>query len=226
MADAEFRDRLKFSLSRSEKLGYETVSYDMGGLGFGRSCPGVLEALEVPHRAAICMLKPAVMLDALEKTDETVVYLDADAFLVKNIDDIETDDYDIGVTYKGGEKRTYINAGVLFIKNNQKAREFLKTWIEDISRFDEKLKSVKLNQLGDQIFLNDLVFSYVSKGKLLNRVKDVNGVRVKFFDYRDYNHHNLVREDNVHPIPESTRIVHLRHTQYDNFKGAISKWGM
>jgi hypothetical protein len=227
-ADYAFRDRLEFSLSQSEKFGYETVVYDMGGLGYGRECPGFLECLDVHHRAAVCMLKPFMMLDALEKTDETVVYLDADAFLVGNIDEIETDDYDIGVTYKGGEKRTYINAGVLFIKNNERAKKFLKTWIEDIKRFDEKLRSVDPRQLGDQIFLNDLVFSHVSKGKLLGRVKDVDGTRVKFFDYRDYNNFNLARKKGrrIKPLPSNTKIVHLRQSHPDTLGEVIKQWQM
>lgn len=235
LADAAFKDRVLFSMDQAKKFGYDMKVYDMGELGFGKKFepPRGLSSLPLSHRAKMCMVKPYVMLDALDNTNETVVFLDADAFLVKSIDDIETDDYDVGVTYKGGERRTYINSGVVFFKQNVNARDFLYQWIERIADADTMLKKVFPHQMGDQIFLNDLVFSHVQKGKLLNTVQRVDGIRVKFFDYRDYNHFNLSRnlvvessETHLKPLPSNTRIVHLRHSHPSTYLEVIDKWQM
>jgi hypothetical protein len=235
MADAAFKDRVEFSMKQAKKFGYDMRVFDMGGLGFGEPyvAPQSYSSHRLSHRAKMCMIKPRIMLKALDTSDETVVFLDADAFLVKPIDEIETDDYDVGVTYKGGEKRTYINAGVIFFKQTDAARDFLWDWIRMIDDADTKLKKVNPCQMGDQIFLNDLVFSHVSKGPLLNKVKLVGGTRVKFFDYRDYNHFNLSRnlvvessETQLKPIPSNTRIVHLRHSHPDTYLEVRDKWQM
>jgi hypothetical protein len=229
LANAEFKDRLLFSMRQSQKFGLDTLPYDMGGLGFGKKyeAPKGFSGLPLSPRSKLCMLKPRIMLDALNSTDETVVYLDADAFLVKPIPEIETGNYDVGVTYKGGERNTYINAGVLFFRQTVAARKFLHMWLDLIEDVDAKMKTVKSHQIGDQIFLNDLVFSHVPKGQLLNKVKLVDDVRVKFFDYRDYNNFSLVRfGEEPKPIPSNTRIVHLRHTNPDTYLEVKDKWQM
>jgi hypothetical protein len=229
-ANATFKDRVEFSMKQATKFGYDMKVYDMGGLGFGKKyeLPRGFSSLALSHRSKLLMMKPRIMLDALDSTDETVVFLDADAFLVRPIDEIETDDYDVGVTYKGGERNTYINTGVLFLKQNVNARDLLYQWIDLIEDANAKLKTVNPNRLGDQIFLNDLVFSYVQKGKLLNTVQRVDGIRVKFFDYHEYNNFNLARDrgKKLKPLPSNTRIVHLRHAHADTLQEVIARWRM
>lgn len=230
LADAKYKERLLVQMRQSQKFGYDTLPYDMGGLGFGK-CWNIskdVDSVDVRAKSKICMSKPAILLDAFDDDEynETMVYLDADAFIVKSIDEIDTDDYDIGVTYKGGETKTYVNAGVLFVRQTDKARAFLNLWLAKIACVEHKLKSVNKNQIGDQIFLNDLLFAYVRKGKLLNTVQDVAGVRVKFFDYRDYNNFKLSRASDgvLKKVPKRTKIVHLCNQREEAFHMAVKKW--
>ena len=231
LADAAYRPRLLVSMRQSQKFGYDTVPYNMGGLGFGKThiVSTDVDALAVRPKSKITMSKPGILLDAFDETEETIVYLDADAFIVKPIDEIDSDDYDIGVTYKGGEKTTYINAGVIFIRHTDKARTFLEMWMEEIRGVEERMKSVpraKQRLMGDQMLLNDLIFSHVEKGKLLNTVQDVAGVRVKFFDYRDYNNFRLSQHADgvLKQIPKRTKIVHLCNQGEEAFHKAVKKW--
>lgn len=74
---------------------------------------------------------------------ELVIYLDVDTLLLDKIDEVNTKDYDIGLTYRikedfinlknGHEKYMEIgNCGVLFLYKNEQIMHLLKTWGENI----------------------------------------------------------------------------------------------
>lgn len=227
LADKNYKERLLHSMLQSQRFGYSTIPYDIGGLGFGKKytiSASILE-LDVRAKAHICLSKPTIMLDAFDEADETLMYLDADAFLVDTIDEVDTDDYDIGVTYQGGEHRTYINAGVLFIRQTDKARRFLEMWIDRVHNVNEVMERVESHRIGDNILLNELVFSYIKRGgRLKNKVHLVDDIRVKFFDASVYN--NIRTAHNTKPVPDTVKIVHVCGVFEERFQEVISTWGL
>ncbi len=226
LANKNYKDRLLLSMKQSKRFGYDTIPYDIGGLGFGKkyTINSTILALNVKSKAHICLSKPAIMLDAFDEADETLMYLDSDAFLIDNIDEVDTDDYDIGVTYQGGEHRTFINAGVLFIRQTEKARKFLEMWIDRVDAVTEVMERIPKKRIGDNILLNELVFSYVTMGGYLkNKVHLVDDIRVKFFDASVYN--NIRTAFNTKPVPDTTKVIHIAGGSYERFKEVIRIWG-
>ena len=144
--DANFRPYIENAKRTTEALGYPTVIYDLGDLGFGKKFDGRVS--NIPLQTIPC--KPALLLDALQTvaTDEYLVYLDADAIMQTRIDEI-CQDYDIGVTLRAkpapDPRVSAINAGIVFVRNTLPAKEFLQAW---------NLRAMELN--GDQWALNTL----------------------------------------------------------------------
>jgi hypothetical protein len=144
--DANFRPYIENAQRTTEALGYPTVIYDLGDLGFGKKFDGRVS--NIPLQTIPC--KPALMLDALQDIpqDHYLVYLDADAIMQTRIDEI-CEDYDIGVTLRAkpapDPRVSAINAGIVFVRNTAQAKQFLQVWAQ---RADE------LN--GDQWALNTL----------------------------------------------------------------------
>ena len=60
--DANFRPYIENAQRTTEALGYPTVIYDLGNLGFGRQFDGRVS--NIPLQTIPC--KPALMLDALQ----------------------------------------------------------------------------------------------------------------------------------------------------------------
>lgn len=144
--DANFRPYIENAQRTTEALGYPTVIYDLGDLGFGKKFNGRVS--NIPLQTIPC--KPALLLDALQDlpVNHYLVYLDADAIMKARIDEI-CEDYDIGVTLRAkpapDPRVSAINAGIVFVRNTVPAQDFLRVWAQ---RADE------LN--GDQWALNTL----------------------------------------------------------------------
>lgn len=139
--DSIFAFRLAKEL---EELDYHYTLYDYGGL-----CSGKIFQLnfdtnrEVNKYKPKMQMKPFVILDALyTQDDELLVYTDCDIRILERIDEIDTKDYDVALTvhppeYYGGAKAgeghpnitSYLNAGVIFFYNNDKAKQFIREWV-------------------------------------------------------------------------------------------------
>ena len=147
-------------------------------------------------------LKQLVVLDMMYSNpkDELLIYLDVDTLVNTPIPEIDTDDYDIGITIhpkkihgKGygveafPEKTSYLNAGVIFFRNNDKAKEFVRLWMNN-SMFHSDNHS-------DQEGLTFTVKDYdLQEGQVV----DIEGVRVKCFPSYLYN--NCWRQPEVEGI--------------------------
>lgn len=129
-ADQKFRNLCEMCSNSAKDLGYETIVYDLGKLGFGKPFDGRFSdqvGAKIPS-------KPSMILDALTLVNDNdyVVWLDADAIIWDTIDEIKSP-YDIGVTVrkpKLKESDSPINAGVCFFRKTPATLEFVKTWIE------------------------------------------------------------------------------------------------
>lgn len=128
--DENFKMFVDNAVKSVEDQGYEIIVYDLGGLGYGHEYYGKFGN----ENNAKLPCKPRIILDCLKNhvsEGEYLVWFDADALLLDNIDEIEQD-YDIGVTVRQAktiEHQFPINAGIVFFKKNSVTMDFVKTWI-------------------------------------------------------------------------------------------------
>lgn len=129
--------------------------YDLGGLGFGTPMAvsnttfvksGYYKVMNPDSGwCSRALHKPEVIRRT--EFDGVMVYMDADAFPVAPINEIEAHDFDIGVTVRDKNeeygKMGRINAGVIFFRNTPGMKAFLKKW-----------SSLTENLGNDQIALN------------------------------------------------------------------------
>ncbi len=133
-----------------------------------------------------CSFKVDVIRDALnEYPDKDVIWLDADCLMRSRVDGV-LDDCDVAVTLRRLEARNgltnpeydgYINAVVLFFKNNEKSRKFLTMVAEHFKHCFRRT---------DQEAFNRVLLKY-SKMERYGEVVDVSGCRVKILSTDDYN---------------------------------------
>lgn len=160
---------------QSGKINYQLLLYDLGGLeqGIPFECRVSQKSLQtIPA-------KPAIIKDAIERIpyNAHLVWLDADVLIKEKIDEIVTDDYDIGVTLRKKTKRSKmlgsINAGVLFFNKTPNTLAFLEEWGE-----------LSLKRGGDQVVLNELCDFPIEK---VFHIIYCNSLRIKSFPCEVYN---------------------------------------
>ncbi len=162
-ANKKFAPFVKKSIDQAEKLGYTYRIYDLGDLGFGIPFPiqdshfkthGYYSTIHKTWKTK-ALHKPDIIMDALS-LGEFVVYLDADAVVIDEIDEV-IGNYDVGVTIRrSGELENeplpahktimgQINAGVIFFNPTENTKKFVKEW----KILTEKVKN-------DQLALNQI----------------------------------------------------------------------
>lgn len=70
-------------------------------------------------------------MDKLKETDDDIIFMDADMMILRDVSDAFDDpDFDIGITMRNGPhaRRLPMNGGVVFVRNNEPAREFIRLW--------------------------------------------------------------------------------------------------
>ncbi len=227
---------------KAESLGYKVVVYDLGQLGFGdRYVVKDSSFMENGYYSkevksgykSKSLFKPDIVNRSLSAHNDTVVYLDGDAQLLDSIDEIDTDDYDVGVTLRDKSELEgewyeshsdivkYVNAGVIFFRATDATNDF-------VSRWDDLTQSLG----NDQMALNELTCPdfYPEPGS----VHTIDGVRVKYFPGCMYNYYYFDSS-----FPSEAKILHFKgpvrhyypfdwkkkmHCRYFNpFKNVISK---
>ena len=129
--DANFKKYVEKSVEYSTKLGYNTLVYDLGGLGFGEK----FDARVTAKVGAKIPSKPNIIKQALNniKENDVVAWIDADALIQNRFDEIADIDFDIGVTVrqpKSKENSLPINAGVVFVRKTSQSLEFVDKWVK------------------------------------------------------------------------------------------------
>jgi hypothetical protein len=194
--DKNFKPFVENAVNYNSRLGYKSLVYDLGELGFGTP----FTARFSDEVNAKIPSKPHIVEHALMSCNdgEFVVWLDADALIVQPIDDI-IDNYDVGVTLrqpKLTEHSLPINAGIVFFKKSQPTMDFISKW-----------KSLCDKDISDQPPLNQLC-KLTSKDIGSTIIRD--GVRIKGFPCRIYNNFYFAKKN--HP---EAKIKHykskLRH---------------
>jgi hypothetical protein len=204
---------IKKTIRNAEKFGYTTDVYDMGTLGIGKPFriddqsfneKGHYARETIKGYKSKALFKPALVKACLEEHKELTVYLDGDAELRGRIDEIDTDDYDIGVTLRDKSELTtdwykehkdivkYVNAGVIFFNATPATTKFLDIW--------EQLTQEVGN---DQMALNKLTCPehYPEIGS----IELLNGVRVKYFPCLRYNFYYFQEK-----FPWRVKIMHFK----------------
>ncbi|MCS3613233.1 hypothetical protein [Salinibacter ruber] len=171
--------------------------------------------------------KPFCLLDCLRRSGSRLIYLDGDAFLVNQINDLLQREFDIGVTLRRQDeiinKRNQcqvLNAGVIFFNGYVAHTEaFLKNWIRRIeSTYEYLAEQTALTRLIEDecpgIFDN-----YYNKGVL--NLSSFN-IKVQVFPCEKYNFNWI--EEGVDT--DSTNIVHFkggRHSNVERFHSLLNE---
>ena len=220
-----FRSVIAKTVKKAEEFGYTAEVYDLGTLGMGKPFrvedqyfveKGHYEREVVKGYKSKSLFKPAMVRACLEEHQDLTVYIDGDAELRERIDEIDTDDYDIGVTLrdrlelkgdwyqKHMDIVKYVNAGVIFFNPTRTTAKFLDKW--------EHLT----NEVGnDQMALNKLTCPehYPEIGS----IEIIDGVRVKYFPCLKYNYYYFNEK-----YPSNVKIMHykgiVRHFYPFNWK--------
>lgn len=192
-----FRGVINETIKKAKEYGYKIDVYDLGSLGIGKKFHIKDETFvtkgyykEEPKKGykSKSLFKPKMMMLCMEKYNDLMVYLDGDAQLCGNIDAIEGDDYDIGVTLRGPSELEsewhkehidivkYVNAGVIFCNHTPATKKFLDIWQK------------RTEEAGnDQMALNQLTCpDYYPE---VYSVLTIDGVRIKYFPGELYNYY-------------------------------------
>ncbi|PLX79997.1 MAG: hypothetical protein C0616_09435 [Desulfuromonas sp.] len=192
-----FKSVIQSTVKNAETYGYKTVVYDLNNLGIGQYYDvkneyflsnGHYKREVVTGHKTRALFKPEIVKKCLTENNDLVVYLDGDAQLNGNIDDINSGDYDIGVTLRepieifyqkkhGFESvNGFVNAGVLFFNNTENSMKFVDKWI------------LLTRELGnDQLALNQLL-PRKTYPKKFSTIK-IDGIKIKYFPARTYNYY-------------------------------------
>jgi hypothetical protein len=147
------------------------------------------------------LLKPDLVAKYLTK--EWSVWMDADAMMLRPIDELFAVDFDVAIPTQqvrpsGGRYGRYLNASFIAARNTEPAKQFLTHW------------SANQNTPDDQYNLNDILGSYLDDdifGKH-GEVLDCDGVKLLLLDPDVYAHTASLYEQEW-PTPEHVRVIHF-----------------
>ncbi len=212
---------VRFCEKKCKEFGYDIKIFDLGGLGFGTFVDDPRNGHEWKEfRYAI---KPELILRSLDETEEeTVAWIDGDATLIDRIDELDADaSWDVAVTVRPRRDRRYtvnINAGVMFFKNNEPARKFLRDWITALGPPQLDATENPGNVYCDQTVIEGQFLRPAIPGSLYDHVGEVhmvNGARVKLVEALHYNNwwvHRMTEPDKSMLSPE-IKILHFKSSK-------------
>lgn len=181
--------------------GYKTIKY-------AENVP-----FKKPKREYLWNQKPLCILDCVGRINENLIYIDADAFLIKKLNGLFKTKFDIGVTaiinkeiLKKKEDivmDSHINAGVLFfLADSEKVKLFIKEWIKEINKthcyLAEQTALIKIIERDNVTILDE----YFNEG-----IVNISGnqFKVKILPYYIYNYHEI---EHLYDYTEA-KIVHI-----------------
>lgn len=208
-----FRGVIEKTAQQAKLCGYTPVIYDLGSLGIGKpfnvndesfASNGYYEKEVVKGYKSKSLFKPEMISMCMAEYNDFTVYVDGDAQLCGNIDEVVCDDYDIGVTLRDPVELEnewhkehfdivkYVNAGVIFFNATDAAKRFIEAWHKETEAIGN-----------DQMALNKLTCpdhypDYFS-------VSTINGIRIKYFPGKQYNYYYF--EDGLVP---NIKIMHFK----------------
>lgn len=179
-SDYKLKDFVKVGIHQVKKFDYGLIFYDLGDLNYGHKT--------FSHCKNRTTLKPEIIKDAIDriKENELLIYLDADAILIKRIDELENEDFDIGIT----EKINYeYDTGVMFFRKNSKTLQFVDDWSKETKKLNndkmafESLKNdfINVKKYPNKVYnFSDFDKAYYGKSKILH-FKKSHIIRERFY---------------------------------------------
>lgn len=148
--------------------------------------------------------KPDLLLRALTLFGDDVLWLDADAWVIRPVKSLCSLDCDIAVTLRPSSEQYgvpeplrdmygYINAGVIFARPTNAAKSFIARWIQYTDMTGTKSDQHALNILCNPWNYN------------IGDTVDIYGARVHFLSTREWNFYYCPEE----PLPQ-TKILHFK----------------
>jgi hypothetical protein len=190
-ANHRYRDLANIWVNKLAIHNYSYIIYNLGGLGYGKSdfeeadtnfqTLGYYNYVMMDGKwKSTGLFKPRIVLDALESQNDNVVYLDVDAFVMQPI--LIDWDFDIGMCkrvpspsadYDNQIVRNLIrgnyNAGVIFLKNNEKVKDLVKQW-------QRKTVEAGNDQVALNLLLNNSILNIKVFGEEYNHPFDKGGI--------------------------------------------------
>ena len=222
----KYKRTIEYCKQECERYGYGFQVYDLGGLGFGTPVNDVrMESRFLTLRYAI---KPELVLETMYNTDEeSVAWIDGDATLIGRIDELETDDsFDVGLTVRPKrdiKNSNYINAGVLFFKNNVPAQLFLDDWITEMGPIPLNIEKEPIDYCDQAVLETKILLPVlgVPLWDIIGEVHDIHGARVKFFDCTQYNNFwSHSGPDRMSHSPDM-KIIHFKGRHWSPTKNVV-----
>ncbi len=252
-SDEVYKAGVEWSVENMKGLGYRYITYDLGGLGFGRDVTavdvpkdlkfGYDKEWELSERGRTgnhpCLFKFDAMWDVLlhdAKPGEVVIWLDADAFVYQRMDEIDNDNYDVGLTMRphlefnwpesaDHEWTGYFNGGVVIIRNTENGIRWARDWTFTIPILKEEIKKLGWDGYKDpkrtyseQWALNRMTSKYVTwedRGSIVN----IDGVRLWVANGYIYNAYGKKEERRIAWDNRQVKIEHMK-----TGRGFPKKW--
>jgi len=209
-----YKSVIQQTVNRAEQFGYHTAVYDLGSLGIGEPFyidnptfqkEGYYAEIQKGYKSR-SIFKPDIILHSLEKLKDFTVYLDGDALLYDSIDEVATNDFDVGVTLRRASEMRgqwyqehyeivrFVNAGVLFFNPSAATFTFLRRW-----------KAATEKEGNDQKALNSIVCPdrYPEPYTIAN----IQGIKIKYFPGIRYNFYYF---DQGFPLTKNVKILHFK----------------
>jgi|GEM_PF-1685424 len=180
------------------------------------------------HFMHLCSQRTVICQDCLERTDKHLVFIDADAFVWRSLDPVFRKDFDVALTLrrlndikigfvpgiKSDRPIPYkvINAGVLYFKNNDRARRFVSLWTDKIL----SIRDFALDQTAlAQLLLDADAHSFEGYEKDIKVGTGGDPVIIKLLPCEPYNNFYIRENLTFESEAEDTYIAH--------FKGCLHK---
>lgn len=201
-ADGNFTEIVELSQKASFLRGYETIVFDLGGLGFGN-----LWTPEPTSLSEIFQAKVQCMEEALKMQSGSVCWIDADSILVSGIDDLENGMFDIAIpmlVHKGK-----LSSAFVYIRNTKAAVRFIKNWA---------LRMERVAKTGDMNVLRKYFEEYQLGGvELIDTIVEVDCTKIKILSSSLYMHGvTSLPGDTFHEpakdpyhIPKGVKLAHM-----------------
>lgn len=213
-ADGKYKEMVIASMAMNARQGYQTIVYDLGGLGFGipwdvTADMEMIRKQDTPYTGTNMMkapFKPRIILDALinNPNEDRLAWIDADAYCIDQIHMIMYRKvWDIAVTMRRANENKhsiypmfdgYINSGVMLLRNNACTRGFIQRWIDALPTAPTLVDQEALNMVLGAPDLTEC-----------NRIYDVGNVKVMVLSTDEYNFYYFPDEPH-----EYTKVLHFK----------------
>lgn len=158
--------------------------------------------------------KISCMRDALGRIDGGgLAFLDADAFLLKDLDDLfRRDDFDVGITLIDNPNWAHnqcavINSGVIFFHSPRPGLAFLSAWLDATAHCDEWLRE----QTAMVRMLERIAPDLFQAGRVTPVTLGDQSIRVLALAGKEFNNNDMSKGPG-----EGTRIWHLANTAHNS----------